>query len=100
MKAILSSQKNRITYQTLVDTDATDYFFIDEIKAQIVCQILDIEFIPLSKSRPLKGFDEVLVKKFITHMINPIFTVQNHTESLCPMLITRLSNHLIIIDKP
>ena len=96
---ILSSKQRQNTFESLVDTDVTEYTFIDETKAQIVCDNLRIEPIPLSKPRPIKGFDDKLTRQLITHMINSSFIVQDHTESLCPMLITKLSNHPIIIGK-
>ena len=86
--ATLSSDQYQIRLEALVDTGATGYAFIDETKAQEVCEQLGIEPTPLSKPRPVKGFDGKNSPRPITHMINPTLTVQGHSESLCPMLIT------------
>ena len=97
---VLSSEDRRITFIALVDTGATGYSFIDEISAQLVCDKLGIAPTPLSKPRPIKGFDGQNSLSPITHMINPNLTVQGHMESQCPMLITKLGNHPVIIEKP
>ena len=83
----------------VVNTEATEYAFIDEETAQIVCHNLGIESLPLLKSRSLKGFDENLTSTLVTHAIYPNLTVHNHSESTASMLITKLSSHSIILSK-
>ena len=48
---------NEISSHSLLDTGATGVAFIDEAMARHVCNVLKISFLPLSKLKPLKGFD-------------------------------------------
>ena len=96
---ILSSKERQNIFKFLVNIDITEYTFIDEIKAQIICDNLRIKLIFLFKSRFIKSFDNKLIRQLIIHIINLSFIVQSHIKSLCSMLITKLNNHSIIIDK-
>ena len=96
----LFNNNKRNTVKALVDTDATEYAFINETTAHIICENLEISPIPLLKPKPVKGFDEHLAKRLITHAIYPGLTVQDHSELTAPMLITPLGQHLIILEKP
>ena len=97
--SILSLKQCQNTFESLINIDITEYTFIDKIKAQIVYDNLNIELIFLFKSRSIKSFDNKLIRQLITHMINSLFIVQSHIKSLCSILITKLSNYSIIIDK-
>ena len=96
----LFNNNKRNTVKALVDTDATEYAFIDEMTAHIICENLEISLIPLLKLKPVKGFDEHLAKRPITHAIYLSLTVQDHSELTTLMLITPLRQHLIILGKP
>ena len=96
----LFSNNKRNSVKALIDTDATGYAFIDETTAHIMCENLGINPIPLSKPKPIKGFDGHLAKQPITHAIYPGLTVQDHSELTAPMLITPLGQHPVILGKP
>ena len=96
----LFNNNKRNTVKALVNTDATGYAFIDETTAHIICENLKISLIPLLKPKPVKGFDEHLAKRLITHAIYLGLTVQDHSELTASMLITSLRQHLIILEKP
>ena len=96
----LFNNNKRNTVKALIDTGATEYTFIDEMTAYIICEDLEISLIPLLKSKSVKGFDEHLIKRPITHAIYPGLTVQDHSELTALMLITPLRQHLIILEKP
>ncbi len=72
---ILFSKQRQNTFKFLVNINITEYTFIDEIKAQIVCNNLRIKLIFLFKSRSIKSFDDKLIKQLITYMINSLFIV-------------------------
>ena len=72
---ILFNNNKRNTVKALVDTGATEYAFINETTAHIICENLEISLIPLLKLKPVKGFDEHLAKRPITHAIYPGLTV-------------------------
>ena len=90
----------QIETRSLLDTGATGIAFIDETMARHVCDVLKISFLPLAKSKPLKGFDGKPARRPITHAIYPTLTVQGHSELLAPMLVTSLGQHPIILGKP
>ena len=95
----LSSGKYQKQSKALIDTGATGYAFIDESTAHSVCELLDISAVALRKPKALRGFDGKLVPS-ITHAIYPTLQVQDHFETTCPLLITNLGQHPIILGKP
>ena len=95
----LSSLSRQLHVKALLNIDAIDYSFIDEDIARIVCDKFDIEPVALQKPKPLKDFNGRMAEP-VTHAIYPNLTLQNHTESLAPMLITKLGNHQLILGKP
>ena len=52
----------RNTVKALIDTDATEYAFIDETTVHIICENLEISSVSLSKLKLIKGFDKHLTK--------------------------------------
>ncbi len=98
-ECVLSSNEISYSLKSLVDTEAADYSFIDEVTAQIVCDQLQIEPLTLTKAKSIRGFDDHYAKKLITHAIYPNLTVQDHTVGTAPMLITRLDQHQMILGK-
>ncbi len=89
---------NKIKATTLADTCATRYGFIDEEFAKTVYQILVIEPQHLIKPKQIQGFDG-RAAKLITHAIYPTLTIDTHTESIAPLLITKLVNHPMILGR-
>ena len=90
---------NKINAITLVDTYATGYGFIDEKFAEIVCQTLEIEPQRLTKPKPIQGFDGKAAQS-VTHAIYPTLSIGSYTESLAPLLITKLGHYPITFDCP
>ena len=85
--------------EALLDTGATGISFMDEAMTRNVCKILKISFVRLAKPKPIRGFDGRAAPD-ITHAVYPTLTVQGHTESLAPFLITKLGQHPLILGKP
>ncbi len=75
------------TLVTLIDIEATDYSFIDELIAQNVYDYLQIESLSLIKLKSIRKFDDHYAKKLITHAIYLNLTVQNHTINTAFILI-------------
>jgi len=98
-ECVLSSNEISYSLKSLIDTEAADYSFIDELTAQNVCDHLQIEPLPLTKPKPIRGFDGHYAKKLITHAIYSNLTVQDHMKRSVPMLITRLDQHQMILGK-
>ncbi len=85
--------------KAMIDNGCTGYSFIDTDIAHQVCEALGISPLKLNKPRGVKGYDGRRGKD-ITHAIYPPMTIQNHTESSTPMMITKLGQHPIILGKP
>ncbi len=99
IKCVLSSNEISYSLKSLIDIEAADYSFIDEVIAQIVCDQLQIESLTLIKAKSIREFDDHYAKKLITHVIYSNLTVQDHTIDTTSMLITRLDQHQMILEK-
>ncbi len=98
-ECILSSNEISYSLKSLIDIEAADYSFIDEVIAQIVCDQLQIESLTLIKAKSIREFDDHYAKKLITHVIYSNLTVQDHTIDTAFMLITQLDQHQMILEK-
>ncbi len=90
--------KDEYKIKTMIDNECIDYSFIDTDIAHKVCELLRIESLQLNKSREVKSYDERRSKD-ITHVIYSSMTIQDHTESCTSMMIIKLDQHSIILDK-
>jgi NMD protein affecting ribosome stability and mRNA decay len=84
--------------KAMIDIDCIDYSFIDINIAHKMCELLNIAFLKLNKSREVKNYDERR-NKDITHVIYSSMTIQNHTKSSISMMIIKLDQHFIILEK-
>ncbi len=98
-ECVLSSNEISYSLKSLIDTEAADYSFIDELIAQNVCDYLQIESLPLIKLKSIRRFDDHYAKKLITHAIYSNLTVQDYMKRFISMLITRLDQHQMILEK-
>jgi len=92
-ECVLSSNKISYSLKSLIDIEAADYSFIDEVIAQIVCDQLQIKPLTLIKVKSIREFNNHYAKKLITHAIYLNLTVQDHTIDTAFMLITQLDQH-------
>jgi len=93
IECVLSSNEISYSLKSLIDIEAVDYSFIDEVIAQIVCDQLQIESLTLIKAKSIREFDNHYAKKFITHVIYSNLTIQSYTVNIAFMLITQLKQH-------
>ncbi len=98
-ECVLSSNEISYSLKSLIDIEAADYSFIDEVITQIVCDQLQIKSLTLIKAKSIQEFDDHYVKKLITHVIYLNLTVQDHTIDTASILITRLDQHQMILEK-
>ncbi len=98
-ECVLSSKEISYSLKPLIDIEAADYSFIDEVIAQIVSDQLQIKLLTLIKAKSIREFDDHYAKKLITHVIYSNLTVQDHTVDIASMLITRLDQHQMILEK-
>jgi len=98
-ECVLSNKEISYSLKSLIDIEAANYSFIDELIAQIVSDQLQIELLTLIKAKSIREFDDHYAKKLIIHAIYLNLTVQDHTIDIASMLITRLNQHQIILEK-
>ncbi len=98
-ECVLFSDEISYSLKSLIDIEAADYSFIDELIAQNVCDHLQIELLSLIKLKLIREFDNHYAKKLITYAIYSNLTVQDHMKRFIFMLITRLSQHQMILEK-
>ena len=98
-ECILSSNEISYSLKSLIDIEAANYSFIDEVIAQIVCDHFQIKSLSLIKLKSIRKFDDHYAKKLITHAIYLNLTVQDHMKRFISMLITRLDQHQMILEK-
>ena len=96
---ILSSNEINYSLKSLIDIEAADYSFINEVIAQIVYDQLQFESLTLIKAKSIQEFDDHYAKKLIIHIIYLNLTVQNYTIDTASMLITWLDLHQMILEK-
>jgi NMD protein affecting ribosome stability and mRNA decay len=90
--------KDEYKIKTMIDNECIDYSFIDTDIAHKVCELLRIKSSQLNKSREVKNYDERKSKDII-HVIYSSMTIQDHTKSCTLMMIIKLDQHSIILDK-
>ena len=102
ISGILSSQGRRTSLANgLVDSGCSGaHTVINESLVPRVCEELGLEPYPLPKSKPLRGFNNKLAKKPITHCLLPTLIIQNHSEFIYSMLIASLGQYNFILKKP
>ncbi len=75
IECVLSSNKINYSLKSLIDIEAADYLFIDEVITQIVCDQLQIKSLTLIKAKSIREFDDHYVKKLIIYIIYSNLTV-------------------------
>ncbi len=72
---VLSNNEISYSLKSLIDIEAADYLFIDEVIAQIVWNQLQIKSLTLIKAKSIREFDDHYAKRLITHVIYSNLTV-------------------------
>ncbi len=95
---ILNSLEKIFRFLALIDIKVTDMTFIDDSLISELCERFDIQSISLFKSKSIHSYDKTLDRRSITHTLYISVTIQEHKNEIMSLLITRLSQHKIIID--
>ncbi len=82
----------------MINIDVIKYAFIDESVVQSLCEILKIESVQLIKKRLVRVYDE-RKDQVIIHVIYLKIIIQKHTENFIFMLIIKLKQQILILDK-
>ncbi len=75
IECILFSNEISYSLKSLIDTEAANYSFIDELIAQNIYDHLQIESLSLIKFKSIRRFNDHYAKKLITHAIYSNLTV-------------------------
>ncbi len=75
IECVLSSNKISYSLKSLIDIEAADYSFINEVITQIVYDQLQIQLLTLIKAKSIQEFNNHYVKKLIIHVIYSNLTV-------------------------
>ena len=97
-KVILSSNNVKHVIKTLKNIDVSDYSFIDQDIAHIICDKLKFVLVSLFKFKHFVCFDDRMIK-FVIHAIYFTFIVKNHNEFICFMFVIHIKNHSLILKK-
>ena len=89
---------NQYLVKAMIDSDCTDYSFINEFIVRSICKTLKITLVKLLKSRKIKKYDERMSES-ITYVIYSRMIIREHTESIISMLIIKLEQHDVILEK-
>ncbi len=98
-KCVLSNNEINYSLKSLIDIEAADYSFINEVIAQIVYNQLQIKSLTLIKAKSIWEFNNHYAKKLITHVIYSNLTVHDYMIDTAFMLITWLNQHQMILEK-
>jgi hypothetical protein len=90
--------KNEYKIKTMIDNECIDYSFIETDIAHKVCELLKIKSLQLNKLREVKNYNEKRNKDII-HAIYSFMIIQNHTKNCISMMIIKLDQHSIILEK-
>jgi thiol-disulfide isomerase/thioredoxin len=82
----------------MINIDVTEYAFVDESVAQSLCEVLKIESIQLIKKRLIRVYDE-RKNQIIIHVIYSKMIIQEYIKNLIFMLIIKLRQQTLILDK-
>ena len=97
----LSLQNKQITFtNSLVNCECIEtYIIINEVIVSEVCKQLQIESYFLSKLKPLRDYNEQLIKKFIIYCLLPTLNVHDHKKNLYLILIIKIRQYDLIFEK-
>jgi hypothetical protein len=98
IKSCILDDENQYLVKAMIDNDCINYSFVNSIIVRKICEALHISSIKLNKSKKMKDYDERMSES-ITHAIYSRMIIRNHVESSISLLITKLSQHDIILEK-
>jgi hypothetical protein len=90
--------ENKFNIRTIIDIDATDYYFIDKVIAHKICEIIEISLVKLLKLKNVRAYNN---KKntLITYAIYLSLKIENYLENTTSMMIIELDQQTIILRK-
>ena len=75
------------------------YIIINKIIVFEMCKQLQIESYSFSKLKPLRDYNEQLIKKFIIYYLLSILNVHDYKKNLCFIFIIKIKQYNLILEK-
>ena len=75
------------------------YIIINKIIVFEMCKQLQIESYSFSKLKPLRDYNEQLIKKFIIYYLLPTLNVHDYKKNLYFILIAKIKQYNLILEK-
>jgi hypothetical protein len=98
IKSCILDDENQYLVKAMINNDCIDYSFVNSVIVSSICETLKISSMKLNKSRKIKRYDERM-SDLIIHVIYSRMIIRDHVESFIFLLITKLSQHDIILEK-
>jgi hypothetical protein len=98
IESCILDDENQYLVKAMIDNDCINYSFVNSIIVNSICETLKISSMKLNKSRKIKKYDERMSDS-ITHVIYLRMIIRDHVESSTLLLITKLDQHDIILEK-
>jgi hypothetical protein len=98
IESCILDDENSYLVRAMIDNDCTDYSFVNSAIVRRICEALNISSVKLNKSRKIKKYDERMSDS-ITHVIYSRMIIKDHIQSSILLLITKLSQHDVILEK-
>jgi hypothetical protein len=98
IESCILDDENQYLVKVMIDNNCIDYSFVNSIIVRSICKNLKISSIKLNKSRKIKKYDE-RISDSITHVIYSRIIIRDHVKSSTFLLITKLDQHDIILEK-
>jgi hypothetical protein len=98
IESCILDDENQYLVKAMIDNDCIDYSFVNSTIVRSICETLKISSMKLNKSRKIKRYDE-RISDSITHVIYSRMIIRDHVESFILLLITKLDQHDIILEK-
>ncbi len=97
--ATLSSQDQSYQLRPLIDSGSGAYALVHIHLADLICQKLGIQPIPLAKEKLIREYDGKLARKTIIYKILSNLIIEDHKELIVSMLIADIGYHEAILGK-
>jgi hypothetical protein len=98
IESCILDDENQYLVKAMIDNDCINYSFVNSTIVRSICEILKISSMKLNKSRKIKKHDE-RISNSITYVIYSRMIIRNHVESFTLLLIIKLDQHDIILEK-
>jgi hypothetical protein len=98
IESCILDNENSYLVRAMIDNDCTDYLFVNSAIVRRICETLNISSVKLNKSRKIKRYDKRM-NDSITHVIYSRMIIRDHVENSTLLLITKLNQHDVILEK-